>query len=205
MARVDPVQAAAPLPPAEKHRRRISLRMGFRLIGFIVLLAAIGWLCLVTGFWQPPVLSSWFYEEPRPLREVSAIAPDDSIALEISLTGEASVALHEQELTALARTQDDFPLADPVMVVTDEDVQLHGGIPSQTQMKMLIHFVPSIEDGELAVEITSATLGELSIPAPLLGVSSRLLESVILSPLPQFDEVRNLDLTDQKLIFDVML
>lgn len=199
-----PLAVGGSLPNASPHRR-LSFRAWLRLIVLIVVVGGIGWLALVTGFWQPPVLSSLVYDEPAPLRDVSALPPSDNIALQISLNGEASVTLHEQELTALARSQKNFPLLDPVIVLTQEDLQLFGSMPFRPQMKVLAHAVPTARDGRLDIEITDAQIGELQIPAVLLGVTSSVLEAVVLAPLPTLDEVRNIQLTDRILRFDVTL
>lgn len=171
----------------------------------MVIVGAIGWLALVTGFWQPPILSSLFYDAPAPLREVSPLESSDNVALQISLSGQASVTLHEQELTALARAEKNFPLIDPVIVVTSEDLQLFGSVPFRPQMKVLAHAVPKARDGRLDIEITRAQIGELSMPAVLLGVTSSVLEAVVLAPLPTLDEVREVRLAERVLHFDVSL
>jgi hypothetical protein len=157
--------------------RKISMKLVLFVVSIVILVSAVGYVVAASGFANVPVFTNAVYEPAKPTRVVFPLVGASYNDLLIGIAARtkvqpqsqtASIYASEIELTTLvasAVTQEST-LQSVQVVVTPAFLEVSGVMHQDTrQIPMVISVYPSVENGDLVLQVVSATVGSLRIPA----------------------------------------
>lgn len=187
---------AIPAEPALQHRKlgkNILTCAGIFILIFLAVIGFVAYLVSESGLIRVPVLSR-FYKGPSPARIVHTepMTSDAFLELVSSRMTQAvrrtsrppyRITLTERELSAvMAENVNDLARQEGVraervqLVLLTDSMEISGKIMSPLgALDMLVILIPELHDGELAVTVRKAELGDYDLPP---GVAQDLVSAV---------------------------
>lgn len=200
------------------------------VVAVIVLgMIALGWVIAATGLVNIPVISRFAYEEPEPIRYVSAGTPLESyietslqnqiadrvragggelqdMSLELVIPETSFTTSFRNALTEQSEADMMFEMKN-AQVAFDEERKLEFFFPlkdNEQNSALRLYLVPSVQDGDLKINATDMYLGSLRIPGPLteLFVDQSLQKNTetIADAIRTYVALKEIDVRDKNML-----